>query len=82
MMPAPSGESDGFAIAMIAVMSSAFGMIGLLIFGIVRSARKRDREVDDLVDEVSAPTKKPPVAAAQPEKKPAAWEREGDWWKK
>lgn len=81
MMPSPSGETDAFAIAMIAVMGCAFGIIALMIFGIIRSARKRNREVEDLLDEVSAPPKKPPVPTPT-EKKSEPWEREGDWWKK
>jgi hypothetical protein len=82
MMPTPSGESDGFAIAMIVVMGCAFGMIALMIFGIIRSARKRNREVDDLLDEISSPPPKKPAIATPPEKKPESWEREGDWWKR
>ena len=82
MMPPPSGESDAFALVMIAVMGCAFAMIALMIFGIIRSARKRNREVDELIDEVSAPPAKKPPVAVQPENKPEAWEREGDWWKK
>jgi len=84
MGPVHTAEGDAFAIAMIIVMFSAFGVIGLILFTIFRSAAKRNREVDDLIEEVS---EKPAVGKAPAGKTPAAkagepWEKDGDWWKK
>lgn len=50
MSPVPSAEGDAFAIAMIIVMFSAFGVIALIVFTIFRSAAKRSREMDEVSD--------------------------------
>ena len=81
MILASANESGGFAIAMIAVMGCAFGVIGLIIFTIFRNASKRSNEIDELLEEASKPKKKP-TAIGEADKKPEAWERDGDWWKK
>ena len=74
-------EADAFAIAMIAVMACAFGVIALIAFTIFRNARKRNQEVADLLEEVSREETKPRVTS-KIEKKAEPWERDGDWWKK
>lgn len=79
MPPGHSSEADAFAIAMIIVMVCGMGILALLAFTIFRNAAKRNREVEDLIDEVSDDDPKVKTPAG---KNPEAWERDGDWWKK
>ncbi len=79
MPPAHTAETDAFAIAMIVVMFSAFGVIALILITMFRNAAKRNKEVDELTDEVERekPKEKAPVSKAR-----EPWEKDGDWWKK
>ena len=79
MSPAHTAETDAFAIAMIVVMFSAFGVIALILITILRNAAKRNREVEELIEEVGKEEgkEKAPVA-----KSGEPWEKDGDWWKK
>jgi hypothetical protein len=76
--------TDGFVIAMLAVIFLSFGTVAMLVVCMRRNAARRDTEVDDLLDEIAVDEnrqKSPPQAADQV--KPAEpWERESDWWKK
>lgn len=76
-----TAEGDAFAIAMIVVMVSAFCVIGLILFTIFRSAAKRNRDVEDLIDEVKQEEEKEknPTPKGQTAQ---AWEKNADWWKK
>lgn len=77
-------EADGFALAMIAILMLSLGTVLGLLISILRHGSKRDREVEDLIDEVSrdetssdpAPAGKADPATREP------WEKDGDWWKK
>ncbi len=77
-------EADGFALAMIAILMLSLGTVLGLLISILRHGSKRDREVEDLIDEVSrdetssdpAPAGKTDPATREP------WEKDGDWWKK
>jgi hypothetical protein len=76
--------TDGFVIAMLAVIFLSFGTVGMLVICMRRNATRRDPQVDDLLDEIASDEKRqksPPQPADQV--KPAEpWERESDWWKK
>lgn len=79
MPPGHSSESDAFALAMIVALVCGLGVLALLAFTIFRNAAKRNREVENLIDEVSREEPKEKAPAGQ---KPESWERDGDWWKK
>jgi hypothetical protein len=78
--------ADGFVLAMIAMMAISAGVVALLLVCGLRNAARRDRQVDDLLDEVTHQEEKEeqnkhaPAKAEAP--KPEPWERDGDWWKK
>lgn len=75
--------ADGFVLAMLGVMLLSAGVIALLIFCGLRNAARRDRQVDDLIDEVNREADRKKTAPAKAEApKPEPWERDGDWWKK
>lgn len=52
MSGGPTSESDAFALTMLAVVICGFGIVVLLLVTILRNASKRNREDDDLIDEV------------------------------
>lgn len=79
MSPAHTAETDAFAIAMIVVMFSAFGVIALIVVTIFRNAAKRNREVEELIEEVGKEEEKEKAPVA---KSREPWEKDGDWWKK
>ena len=62
-------------------MASAFTVIATLLFCMIRSARKRDPEVDRLLDEMADDEKKPRAVKPTGEAKKGDWEKDGDWWK-
>lgn len=84
-------EADGFALAMLAVITTSLGILFLLFLSMLRSASKRDSQVDALLHELEtrerrkekAPeTQPPPPAGAKPPPPPQEpWERDSDWWK-
>ncbi len=75
--------ADGFVLAMIAMMLISAGVIALLIVCGLRNAARRDRQVDDLLDEVNQKEEpKKPASTKAEAPKPEPWERDGDWWKK
>ena len=75
-------EADGLALAMMGVMLLAFGVIFSLLFCIVRAAKRRDPEVDRLMDEVEQEEKEEKLVKVAPaEKKREKWEKDGEWWK-
>lgn len=72
-------ESDGFAIAMIAILGLSFTFVFVILFGIIRHARKHAKEQADLPEvENEAQPAGPPNK--KEEKEP--WEKDADWWKK
>lgn len=77
-----STESDGFALAMLLVLLSSFGIILMLGFCMFRNASRRNGDVDKLLEEIadeekSATGRKIPAGEVKPE----LWEKDGDWWK-
>lgn len=80
MGPVHTTEGDAFALAMIVVMVCGMGVVAMILFTIFRNAAKRNKDVEDLIDEVSRMDEgkqKTPAGLA-----PKAWEKDGDWWKK
>ncbi len=77
---------DAFAISMLAVVLTGFGVVGLIFFNMARCARGHDPELEELMSEAL----KPEDEEAKIQKKPAAtttpprneWERDTDWWRK
>ena len=76
--------ADGFAMAMVAILVCALGTVALLLAGIYRSGKRRESEVEKLLEELrqdEGPPEKHPAAPGPVEDR-APWEREEDWWKK
>jgi hypothetical protein len=77
---------DGFAMAMVVILTLSLGVVALLLGSIVRHGRRRDREVEELLDEVRREAEESPQPApsaptdSRESREP--WERDGDWWKK
>ena len=73
---------DGLVLAMLSTMLLSLCVIGLLIFCMVRNVARRNRQVDELLEEV-AETERRDAQTAAPNEAPKAeaWERDGDWWK-
>lgn len=81
-------SADGFAVAMIAILATSFGVVFLLLWSIVRHGERRDPEVEKLLDEVERESRPPgpetprQPAGEAPVEKREPWEKEADWWKK
>lgn len=84
MLQASLNAADGFVLAMLTVMMVSFGIVALLIFCGLRSAARRNPEVDDLIEEVAAEeSHQPPAPVTAKDPIPLElWEKEADWWKK
>ena len=78
MNPTGVSESDGFALAMIAMLAVSMLVVFMIIFSIVRNTARRSKEEEDQPVLPSDP-KKP---AGQKDKPSEPWERDSDWWKK
>lgn len=79
MGPVQTAEGDAFALVMLLVMVCGMGVLAMIAFTIFRNAAKRNREVEDFIDEVASAKEKAKMPAG-PEAK--SWEKDGDWWKK
>jgi len=73
-------ESDAFAVAMLAVIFSALGVVALLLFCMRWRASRRDPQVDALLEELADDAKKQATVQTAPSPR-AAWERDADWWR-
>ena len=65
---------------MMGVMGTAFAVIAMLLFCMIRNASKRDPEVDRLLEEMEKDEKEVRVKKVTSEAK--EWEKDGDWWRK
>ncbi|MBK1883007.1 hypothetical protein JIN85_11310 [Luteolibacter pohnpeiensis] len=76
-------ENDGLVIAMLIAMALSCGVVLMLIFTIVWNVRRRDDEVDELLEEIRATeeVEQPVVANQEPTERREPWERPADWWK-
>ncbi|MFM2171924.1 MAG: hypothetical protein RI957_2153 [Verrucomicrobiota bacterium] len=73
-------ESDAFAVAMLVVIFSGLGVIGLLLWCMRWRSSRRDHHVDALLEEIAEEARSP-VAHQTKHESRADWERDADWWK-
>ncbi len=73
--------ADGFVIAMLTVMALSMGIIGGLLLCMRANVARRDRHVDDLLEEVEEEEKQGRRVPLEETRPAQAWERDGDWWK-
>ena len=83
MGPDHLSASDGFAIAMLAMILLSMGVIAMLLICMFRNAARRDPHVDQLLDEMEEAEKKadPTRTTGDAAPKQQPWEKDGDWWK-
>lgn len=79
--------ADALALSMLAVVLTAFGVLGLLLFQMCRHGARRDPHVEQLIeesinDEPPNPNPSRDPQATPPNLLPQPWERQPDWWKK
>jgi hypothetical protein len=77
--------ADGFAMAMVVILIFSLGIVALLVAGIYRSGKRREDEVEKLLEELrreeeEEQRKHPASPTGAEEREP--WEKEADWWKK
>ena len=77
--------ADGFAMAMVVILIFSLGIVALLVAGIYRSGKRREDEVEKLLEELrreeeEEQKKHPTPPAGTEEREP--WEKDVDWWKK
>ena len=74
---------DGLVFTMLCSMFLSMCVIALLIFCMFRNVARRNRQVDELLEEVAETERREKQAATlkETEPQPAPWERSGDWWK-
>ena len=79
--------ADGFAMAMVVILILSLGIVALLAAGIYRSGKRRENEVEKLLEELRREEEEeeeqhkhpaPPTGAEERE----PWEKDVDWWKK
>jgi hypothetical protein len=78
-------DVDALAISMVLILALSFGVVAMLILSITRHGKRRDREVEHLLDEVrreEEAEKLPAPSAGTAAETREAWEKDGDWWKK
>ena len=77
-----SAAADGFVIAMLVMMAMSLGTLLILAVCMRRNVARRNRQVDELLEEVAAEEEREKLAQAvtdTPTREP--WEKDGDWWK-
>lgn len=74
---------DGLVLTMLLSMFLSFCVIGLLVICMFRNVARRNRQVDDLLEEVAESEKleEQTTTLKETEPQPAPWERSSDWWK-
>ena len=81
--------ADGFAMAMVVILILSLGIVALLAARIYRSGKRRENEVEKLLEELrreeaeeeAQQQKKHPTPPAGAEDR-EPWEKDVDWWKK
>lgn len=78
--------ADGFVIAMLVVMALSLGVVALLFLIMSRNEARRDRQVEELLQELADEEKREkekekhaPAPSEAADREP--WEKDGDWWK-
>ncbi|TAE78311.1 MAG: hypothetical protein EAZ65_05275 [Verrucomicrobia bacterium] len=82
MLLAVIDAADGFALTMVGILTLGLGVVALLLISISRHGKRRNHEVEALIDEVrrqEAAEKQTTPAAADPSRQP--WEKDAEWWK-
>ena len=76
-------DVDGFAMTMVVILLLSLGVVAMLLASIVRNGKRRDHQVDELLEEVrrSEDDRKIPLPSTAPEAR-EPWEKDSDWWKK
>jgi hypothetical protein len=78
--------ADGFAIAMVVILVLSLGIVALLATRIYRSGKRRENEVEKLLDELrreeEEEQQKHHPAPPSGDEKREPWEKDVDWWKK
>lgn len=75
-------ESDVFALVMLGVILSSFGVVGSLLWSMKRRVAQRDAYVDALLEELSDKNADVIPATRVEEQSPKPWEKPADWWQK
>jgi hypothetical protein len=75
--------TDGFALAMVAILTLSLGVVALLVLGIYRSGKQRESEVDTLLEELrrDEEAEKHPAAPGATETRDP-WEKDPEWWRR
>ena len=75
--------SDGFAIAMLAMVVASMGVLAMLGFCMFRNAARRDPQVDGLLEEMERKDRESrlPPPGDKPSRENEPWEKDADWWK-
>ncbi len=77
--------ADGFAMAMVVILILSFGIVALLAARIYRSGKRRENEVERLLEELrreeEEEQRKHPASPTGAEQR-EPWEKDVDWWKK
>ena len=74
-------ETDGLALAMLAMVLLSFGVILTLLACMFRNSSRRNPEVDRLLDDLERDDGKSEPAKTANEEKREDWEKDGDWWR-
>ncbi|MCW1925114.1 hypothetical protein OKA05_21310 [Luteolibacter arcticus] len=78
--------ADGFAMAMVVILIFSLGIVGLLAAGIYRSGKRRENEVEKLLEELrreeEEEQQKHPAPPAGANETRDPWEKDPDWWQK
>lgn len=85
MTPDLSTAADSLTIAMlvmIAVIAVSLAMVASLFLFIRKSPSRRDRQVDQLLEEVAREEEQRKFPAPPKPPQPEPWEKDVDWWKR
>lgn len=78
MAPEFLSAADGFFVAMFAMMALSLGVVAMLFHCIRKNAACRDRQVEELLEEVAEEEKQEEIRKTPG---PEPWEKNADWWK-
>jgi hypothetical protein len=73
--------ADGFAIAMVVILTLSLGIVALLAAGIYRSGKRRESEVEQLIEELRREEEQGKHPAGTDDARDP-WEKDSDWWKR
>jgi hypothetical protein len=73
--------NDGFVLAMLTMMALSLGLVAMLFFCMRKNGANRNRQVEELLEEVAAEEKRDEIRKSDPSPPAEPWERNADWWK-